>query len=110
FCFFFQAEDGIRDFHVTGVQDVCSSDLAVVPTRRGLARQCLDCTERRHHLGGPLGVALLAALCEQQVLRRAPDSRAIRVTPRAEIGRASCRERGESAAVARGGQEKGGAI
>src|SRR5690606_39839929 len=25
--FFFQAEDGIRDFHVTGVQ-VCSSDLA----------------------------------------------------------------------------------
>src|SRR5690606_40316436 len=26
FCFFFQAEDGIRDFHVTGV-DVCSSDL-----------------------------------------------------------------------------------
>ncbi|OZI27934.1 transcriptional regulator [Bordetella genomosp. 7] len=55
---------------------------AVVPTRRGLARQCLDCTERRHHLGGPLGVALLAALCEQQVLRRAPDSRAIRVTPR----------------------------
>src|SRR5690606_29625499 len=25
--FFFQAEDGIRDFHVTGVQTVCSSDL-----------------------------------------------------------------------------------
>src|SRR5690606_41087985 len=27
-CFFFQAEDGIRDFHVTGVQ-TCSSDLDV---------------------------------------------------------------------------------
>ena len=25
--FFFQAEDGIRDHCVTGVQDVCSSDL-----------------------------------------------------------------------------------
>src|ERR1039457_7304819 len=25
--FFFQAEDGIRDYKVTGVQDVCSSDL-----------------------------------------------------------------------------------
>src|SRR3712207_8987394 len=25
--FFFQAEDGIRDIGVTGVQDVCSSDL-----------------------------------------------------------------------------------
>ena len=27
--FFFQAEDGIRDRLVTGVQTVCSSDLAV---------------------------------------------------------------------------------
>src|SRR5215475_5922525 len=27
FFFFFQAEDGIRDFHVTGVQTLCSSDL-----------------------------------------------------------------------------------
>src|SRR5256885_8233263 len=27
FCFFFQAEDGIRDYKVTGVPDVCSSDL-----------------------------------------------------------------------------------
>jgi len=25
--FFFQAEDGIRDIGVTGVSDVCSSDL-----------------------------------------------------------------------------------
>ena len=28
--FFFQAEDGIRDDLVTGVQDVCSSDLGLV--------------------------------------------------------------------------------
>src|SRR5690606_39303078 len=28
--FFFQAEDGIRDFHVTGVSDVCSSDLTTL--------------------------------------------------------------------------------
>src|SRR6266496_2154283 len=28
FFFFFQAEDGIRDLYVTGVSDVCSSDLA----------------------------------------------------------------------------------
>jgi len=55
---------------------------ALVPTRRGLARQCLDCTERRHHLAGPLGVALLAVMCEQEWLRRDPRSRTIRVTPR----------------------------
>src|SRR5690606_39824144 len=30
-CFFFQAEDGIRPFHVTGVQTVCSSDLLPPP-------------------------------------------------------------------------------
>ncbi|MBV7482067.1 helix-turn-helix transcriptional regulator [Bordetella sp. BOR01] len=54
----------------------------LAPTRRGLARQCLDCTERRHHLAGPLGVALLAAMCEQQWLRRDARSRAIKVTPR----------------------------
>src|SRR2546425_7204226 len=28
-CFFFQAEDGIRDKLVTGVSDVCSSDLTM---------------------------------------------------------------------------------
>lgn len=51
------------------------------PTRRGLARQCLDCTERRHHLAGPLGVALLAALCDRGWLRKDAHSRAIKVTP-----------------------------
>ncbi|MBO9352745.1 metalloregulator ArsR/SmtB family transcription factor [Bordetella petrii] len=55
---------------------------ALAPTRRGLARLCLDCTERRHHLAGPLGVAMLAVLCEQDWLRRDARSRAIRVTPR----------------------------
>lgn len=55
---------------------------AIHPTRRGLARQCLDCTERRHHLAGPLGVAFLTALCEQQWLRKDAKSRAIKVTPR----------------------------
>ena len=32
---------------------------ALKPTQRGLARQCLDWTERTHHLAGPLGVQLL---------------------------------------------------
>ena len=30
FVFFFQAEDGIRDYKVTGSSDVCSSDLSLV--------------------------------------------------------------------------------
>jgi len=56
--------------------DVCS----LKPTRRGVARQCLDWTERRHHLAGPLGVELLNVLCSNDWLRRTRDSRAVRVT------------------------------
>src|ERR1022692_709240 len=41
--FFFQAEDGIRDYKVTGVQDVFSSDLAfrLVPTKPFTFKFCL---------------------------------------------------------------------
>lgn len=51
------------------------------PTRRGLARQCLDWTERQHHLAGPLGVQLMALLCKKGWLRRLKGSRAVQVTP-----------------------------
>lgn len=59
------------------------------PGRLGLARQCLDWTERTHHLAGPLGTRLLGALCAADWLQRAPDSRAVRVTPKGwvELGR-----------------------
>lgn len=46
------------------------------------ARQCLDWTERTHHLAGPLGVQLLSALCEAGWLRRSKNSRAVLVTPK----------------------------
>src|SRR5690606_28492264 len=43
FCFFFQAEDGIRDFHVTGVQ-TCALPISISPTtasRSALARSVI---------------------------------------------------------------------
>lgn len=40
-------------------------------------RACLDWTERRMHLGGPLGVALTAAMFEADWLRRADQGRAV---------------------------------
>lgn len=55
---------------------------ALKPARRGLARQCLDWTERTHHLAGPLGVQFMKAMCEEGWLRRVTDSRAVRVTPK----------------------------
>src|SRR3712207_8533489 len=42
-CFFFQAEDGIRDICVTGVQNVCSSDLGLILLDGSL----FDATERK---------------------------------------------------------------
>ncbi len=61
---------------------------ALKPTRNGngLARQCLDWTERSHHLAGPLGVQLMRALCAAGWLRRLPSSRAIQVTPKGWAG------------------------
>src|SRR5690625_5540073 len=41
FCFFFQAEDGIRDGHVTGVQ-TCALPISE-GTERGVDRQEADC-------------------------------------------------------------------
>ena len=49
--------------------------------RCGVARQCLDWTERRPHLAGPLGVALFLRWCELGWLeRRAEQPRLVGVT------------------------------
>jgi len=59
---------------------------ALKPTRRGMARQCLDWTERQHHLAGPLGVQFMALLCAKGWLRRHKGSRAVQVTPQGWAG------------------------
>src|SRR4030066_1703257 len=66
-CVFFQAEDGIRDSSVTGVQDVCSSDLN----------------------GGGASMS-----------RGERPITSLTVSVTSQIGRASCRERGEISVVA----------
>lgn len=47
---------------------------------RGVARQCLDWTERRHHLAGPLGVKLLDAMTTRGWLALEAKGRAVRLT------------------------------
>ncbi|RUL74889.1 ArsR/SmtB family transcription factor [Dyella choica] len=44
-------------------------------------RGCLDWTERRLHLGGPLGVAITSVMLESGWLRRAQRNRALLPTP-----------------------------
>ena len=45
-----------------------------------LARRCLDWTERRHHLAGPLGCSMYKRLVELRWVVPIRDSRAVRVT------------------------------
>src|SRR5204862_2369067 len=92
FFFFFQAEDGIRDLYVTGVQ-TCALPISLAPHVRGgrraphraprspgYARHRRDRQPRRRNGGGVYQGG------RRGLRRQAP--------PRArEIGRASCRER-----------------
>jgi DNA-binding transcriptional ArsR family regulator len=48
---------------------------------RPLARRCLDWSERRHHLAGPLGTALLARFGALGWLLRSKGSRRVQLTP-----------------------------
>jgi hypothetical protein len=51
------------------------------PTAKGLAYRCLDWTERRHHLAGPVGAALLSRFIELGWMRRTGATRQVAVTP-----------------------------
>lgn len=55
-------------------------------SRRAFASRCLDWSERRYHLSGALGSALLHRFVELGWLKRADASRAVRVTPEGRGG------------------------
>ena len=50
--------------------------------KRVFARACLDWSERRPHLAGALGAALADAALDQGWVRRRPNDRGLRVTPK----------------------------
>ena len=54
--------------------------------RRLLCRPCLDWSERRPHLAGRLGAAILDLSLERGFVRRRPESRAVSVTPEGRQG------------------------
>lgn len=87
--FLFAAED--KRFDVTPAGHAWFGKLgldiaAVKPGRHGIARQCLDWSERQHHLAGPLGVGFLDLLCAKGWLRRADTSRAVQITQEGWVG------------------------
>ena len=73
------------DFEVTEAGEEFFAEMGIAPDdlrrgRRQFARQCLDWSERRPHLGGALGAALLDQFLMRKWLRRVPGSRAVRLT------------------------------
>ncbi|MEO6116182.1 MAG: winged helix-turn-helix domain-containing protein [Pseudolysinimonas sp.] len=54
--------------------------------RRAFARRCLDWSERRDHLAGALGAALMRRFLELQWLQRTQYSRALQVTATGDAG------------------------
>jgi DNA-binding transcriptional ArsR family regulator len=57
-----------------------------LPARRPVIRYCVDWSEQRHHLAGGLGRGLLGRLIDRDWIRRAPQSRAVQVTPAGHAG------------------------
>src|SRR5690606_41030523 len=91
FFFFFQAEDGIRDFHVTGVQ-TCA--LPIFPHETSLRTPHFfpptypdQCQSPPSQTAPPMKPLKCSALPQNKPGRES-------TVPRPEIGRASCRERG----------------
>src|SRR5256885_11349081 len=88
FFFFFQAEDGIRDYKVTGVQ-TCA-----LPISPGLGRQAYDRDRRRFPQEGAQRLRVHASgrwMCGVPLTARPTSTMPARWAT--EIGRASCRER-----------------
>ncbi|AHC18155.1 MULTISPECIES: helix-turn-helix transcriptional regulator [Paenibacillus] len=75
-------QDGL---HITEQGETFFTDFQIDLTqtrhkRRSFSHKCLDWSERRHHLAGALGNAVLDRLFELNWIERLPTTRAIRVT------------------------------
>src|SRR5690606_40627838 len=97
FLFFFQAEDGIRDFHVTGVQ-TCALPISRQHhvEQHDVGAVTLELAEGGVAVGGDRD---LVALLAQQVGQRVAVALLVLDDQHPEIGRASCREGGKSGAL-----------
>jgi DNA-binding transcriptional ArsR family regulator len=73
------SEAGSAWFRQLGVDTEAAARL-----RRTFCRPCMDWSERRHHLAGSLGAALLSRLHELKWAARDKNSRVIRITARGQ--------------------------
>ncbi|MGG4213447.1 winged helix-turn-helix domain-containing protein [Paenibacillus sp. FSL L8-0638] len=81
-------QDGL---HITDQGETFFTDFQIDLTktrqkRRSFSHKCLDWSERRHHLAGALGSAILDRLFELNWIERLPTTRAIRITAEGKGG------------------------
>lgn len=77
------AGKGEYDLSKTGREALAGYGIDIsFPRRRKLAYPCIDWSERRPHLAGALGSALLKLGMDRQWLRRSLEDRALIVTPK----------------------------
>jgi len=83
---FARTPDGIRltAFGTEWFAKVGVDTAAAAHQRRTLCRPCMDWSERRQHLAGALGSALLCRVCDLGWAKRDAGSRVIRFTPRGQ--------------------------
>ncbi len=80
-------QDGALAPTTAGRAFLCDFGIDLAPLtgkRRPLCRACLDWSERRHHLAGSLGAALLARMAELSWLRVGETGRIVAFTPAGE--------------------------
>ncbi len=80
-------DDGCYEVTTAGTRALAAYGVewdAVIRSRRRIACACLDWSERRPHLGGALGAALLQSALQRKWVLKDLDSRVIRVTKRGE--------------------------
>lgn len=76
-----------RDYEVTLAGEALFEDLGITSTdlrtsKRLFARQCLDWSERRHHVAGAVGAAIADLAFAKGWIERANERRVLTVTPK----------------------------
>lgn len=80
-----RAEGGNLELTRLGNERLAALDVdlsAARSSRRGFARACVDLTQRRSHIGGALGAALLEMYLVRGWILRMRGSRAVSITPK----------------------------
>ncbi|WP_164670882.1 transcriptional regulator [Virgibacillus doumboii] len=72
---------GDKGFYVTDKGEIHFRNMQIdVQNLRGYNKKCLDWTERRHHIAGPLGKTLVERFLDLGWIERVSESRSLKVT------------------------------